>query len=72
VKVVNSFSVEKQERFFKRMALMDDYMIKQYLEKPDSYISNFEVGGKYNMLVVKQNIANCSFCEIELPIVFSN
>jgi hypothetical protein len=24
------------------------------------------------MLVVKQNIANCSFCEIELPIVFSN
>jgi hypothetical protein len=36
------------------MALMDDYMLIQYLEKPDSYISNFEVGGKYNMLLKEQ------------------
>ncbi|MDD2871200.1 MAG: hypothetical protein PHS49_04370 [Candidatus Gracilibacteria bacterium] len=54
VKIVNSFDLEKQRRFLKRMSLMDDTILKEYLEKPDNYIINFEVGGKYNMLLKEQ------------------
>ncbi|MDP2090137.1 MAG: hypothetical protein Q8K30_00940, partial [Candidatus Gracilibacteria bacterium] len=51
-KIVSSFSVEKQERFFKRMALMDNFMLKEYLDNSNNYYTNnFEVGGKYNMLI---------------------
>jgi hypothetical protein len=60
VKVVNSFDVEKQERFFKRMALMDDTILKEYLEKPDNYVNNFEVGGKYNLLI-KEELKDIQF-----------
>lgn len=51
LKVINSFDVEKQERFFKRMSLMDDTMLKEYLDNPQKYVDNFEVWGTYNMLV---------------------
>ncbi|MDD2487119.1 MAG: hypothetical protein PHS92_02020 [Candidatus Gracilibacteria bacterium] len=51
VKISSVFPSDKQERFLERMAKMDEYMTKQYLDNPIKYIDNFEVGGKYPMLL---------------------
>ncbi|MDP2091308.1 MAG: hypothetical protein Q8K30_06965 [Candidatus Gracilibacteria bacterium] len=40
------------------MSLMDDVTLKQYLDNPDNYIKNFEVGGKYNNTQLIDNIGS--------------
>gem|GEM_PF-2340830 len=39
-----------QEHVFKRMALMDDDVLKKNLESPDEFIRSFD-DGKYPMLI---------------------
>jgi hypothetical protein len=71
-KISRSFARDKQERFVKRMTMMDESMQKEYLNNVNKYVNDFEVGGKYNMLISKQTLANCVFCKKELSTIFSN
>jgi len=55
---ITILSLSKQKRYLDRMNKMDDFMYKQYVNNPQKYIDNFEVGGKYNMLLEKDTIAD--------------
>lgn len=48
------------------MSLMDDVTLKQYLDNPDNYIKNFEVWGKYNMVLKEQLIWS------QTPLIFKD
>lgn len=48
-------------------------MLNEYLSKPNYYLKNFEVGGKYNMLEKLQTKTNCDTCKLaKLPIQIVN
>jgi len=53
---LNTFPLDKQKRFFDRMNQMDELMMKEYINKPQKYIDNFEVGGKYNMVIFEEKV----------------
>jgi hypothetical protein len=55
-KVKNTFPTDKQIRFMERLDKMDDAMLKEYLQNQQKYIDDFEVWGKFNMVVYQSSI----------------